>query len=274
MSHIHPTAIISPEANIADDVRIGPYSILEGPITLGPGCVLQANVHIQGPVTLGSRNVIHTGAVVGGWPQDRKFNGAFSEVVIGDDNIIREGVTIHRGTGANTRTLIGSRCYLMVNSHVGHNCVVSDDVTLVNGALLAGHVHVGPRAIVGGNTALHQFVRVGRLAMVSNGSCHNVDIPPFFIAMVTNHITQLNVVGLRRAGIPSENISALRQLLRILRGARMTRSALENVPASLQAVPEVREWLDFCRSSVRGVAVFQAWSERSTISASEDEEAE
>jgi UDP-N-acetylglucosamine acyltransferase len=265
LTMIHPTAIISPDAKIAPDANIGPYCVIDGLVTIGPGCVLHPFVRLLGPLTMGARNVIHSHAVIGDYPQDRKFDGAFSQTILGDENVVREHATIHRGTGENTKTLIGSRCYFMVNAHVGHNCVVADDVTLVNNSMLAGHVHIGERAIIGGGCAVHQFCRVGRLAMLSNVSAHMVDIPPFFIAMTTNHVTQLNVVGLRRAGIPRENISALRRLFQFIRTQRMTRAALEQIPPELLAFPEVQEWIDFCRQTKRGVALFQPWSDRGGV---------
>ena len=274
---IHPTSIIDPEAKIASDVKIGPYCVIEGPVNLGPGCVLHSHVKLRGPLTMGARNEVHSFAVLGDWPQDRKFKGDFSEVIFGDDNVIREGVTVHRGTALNSKTVIGSRCYLMVNSHVGHNAVVSDDVTLVNGGMLAGHVHVGPRAIIGGNCTVHQFVRVGRLAMISNVSGHNVDIPPFCIAMSTNIIIQLNAVGLRRSGMPPASINALRQMFKhLFRQHRQLRQAITDLPAELTAVPEVKEFVDFCLTSKRGVARFQAWSDRGqpTSGNSQEEDSE
>ena len=261
---IHPSAVISPEAKISSDVKIGPYAVIDGPISIGPGSIIHSGAKLLGRLTMGARNVVHSTAVLGDWPQDRKYKGEPSEVIIGDDNIFREGVTVHRGTGANTKTVIGNRCYLMVNSHVGHNCVISDDVTLVNGALLGGHVHVGERAIIGGNSAIHQFCRIGRLAMISNAACMQVDLPPFFTAMATNTITQLNAVGLRRSGMSRESINGIRKMFQLVfRDSRQTLAAtFDGLPAELVDVPEVRELLDFCRQTKRGIAKFQAWSNR------------
>jgi UDP-N-acetylglucosamine acyltransferase len=261
---IHPTAIIDPAAILAEGVEIGPYAIIEGPVILGPGCILHAMARIVGRVTMGARNTLHSTAVIGGPPQDRKYGGEPTEVIIGDDNIFREGVTVHRGTGPGTRTVLGSRNYLMVNSHVGHNCVVGDDVTLVNGSLLAGHVHIASRAIIGGNCAVHQFCRIGKMAMISNASCMNVDLPPYFTAMATNCVTQLNSVGLRRAGIPRENISAVREMFQLVwRGNRSIGEALKELSPQLQQVPQVQEVIAFCQATKRGVAKFRPWSNRS-----------
>ncbi len=244
---------------------MGPYAVIEGPVTIGAGSVIHGGARLTGPLTMGERNVVHPNAMIGGWPQDRKYGGEFSETIIGDDNVFREGVTIHRGTGLNTKTVIGSRCYFMVNSHVGHNCVIADDVMLVNGAVLGGHVHVGARAMIGAYVAIHQFCRVGRLAMPSNACCLNVDLPPFFIAMGTNTVTQLNAVGLRRAGVSRESINGLRKMFQIAfreGHARPLMAALADLPAEVAGVPEVQEVVAFCKASKRGVALFERWSNR------------
>jgi UDP-N-acetylglucosamine acyltransferase len=264
ISTIHPTAVISSEAVISADVHIAPFAVVDGPVTLGPGCVLHSHAHIIGPATLGKNNVVWPGAVLGGWPQDRKYHGEFSDLIIGDDNIFREGVTIHRGTGLNTRTVIGSRNYFMVNSHVGHNCTVGSDVTLVNCAALGGFAQVADRVIIGAFSSIHQFCRVGRLAMTTNTAGMNVDLPPFFISMVTNTITQLNAVGLRRSGMPKANIDALRRMFQVAfreQRRRPLAAALAGLPADVLAVPEVKEVIAFCKESKRGVALFQPWSE-------------
>ena len=263
MPKIHPTAIVSPEARLADDVVIGPYALIDGPVTLGPGTVIQAASRLLGPLTMGARNNVHTNAVLGGWPQDRKFNGDFSETIIGDDNIFREGVTIHRGTGLNTKTVIGNRNFFMVNSHVGHNSVVGNDVTLVNGCALAGHTSIGDRAILGACCTLHQFCRIGRLAMISNQAAMNVDFPPFFLTMATNSVNQLNAVGLRRSGMSHETINALRKMFQIAfreKHGRPMVAALKALPPEILAVAEVQEVLAFYQTAKRGVARYVPWS--------------
>lgn len=264
---VHPTAIVSAEATRAPDVKIGPYAVIEGRVTLGPGCMIHTHATLRGPLTMGARNAVHPHATIGDWPQDRKFTGDPSEVVIGDDNIFREGVTIHRATGLNNRTTIGSRNYFMVNSHVGHNCTVANDVTLVNGAVLGGHVQVADKAIIGAYSAVHQFCRVGRLAMLSNLAGLSVDMPPFFISMATNKLTQLNAVGLRRSGMSRESINAIRQAFQLAfrNSTRPIARALADLPPELLAVPEVREIVDFLKSSKRGIATFQSWSNRPAL---------
>lgn len=268
MAKIHPTAIVSSEARLAEDVEVGPYAIIDGPVTIGAGSVIHAHARVIGPLTMGQRNAVHTGAVLGDWPQDRKFKGDFSETVIGDDNIFREHSTVHRGTGLNTRTIIGHRCFFMANSHVGHNAVAGNDVTFINGATLAGHAHIGDRAILGAYCAVHQFCRVGRLAMVSNYAGLNVDFPPFFLTMATNTLNQLNSVGLRRSGMPRSSINALRQMFQIAfrdQHNRPLQAALADLPAEVLAVAEVQEVIAFCKASKRGVARFVPWSRRKNI---------
>jgi UDP-N-acetylglucosamine acyltransferase len=270
VAKIHPLAAVSKEAVIADDVTIGPCATIEGPVRIGAGCDILGGARLLGPLTLGARNVVHGTAVLGGWPQDRKFKGEHSELIIGDDNIFREGVTIHRGTGAGTKTLIGSRCYFMVNSHVGHNCVIGSDVTFVNGAMAGGHVQVADRAILGAYSAIHQFCRVGRLAMPTNGAMYSVDVPPYFIGMKTNVVVQLNVVGMRRSGMKRESINAIREMFQHIyrtHGRLLLATAFEKLPPRLLAFEEVQEFIAFCRGTKRGVARFQPWSVGKTGSA-------
>lgn len=265
---IHPTAIISSEARLAADLVVGPYVVIDGAVAAGPGTVIHAHARLLGPLTLGARNVIHSFAVLGDWPQDRKYKGEPSDVVIGDDNIFREGVTVHRGTGLNTRTVIGHRNYFMVGAHVGHNCTVGNDVTLVNGAALGGHTQVADRAIIGAYSAMHQFTRVGRLALLSNGTMTNVDVPPFFISMSINTVTQLNAVGLRRSGMSKSSIDALRRMFQAAfrenRGQPLPH-ALAGLPAELKAVPEVQEVIAFCNATKRGIARFVPWSRQKGV---------
>jgi UDP-N-acetylglucosamine acyltransferase len=161
----------------------------------------------------------------------------------------------------------------MVNAHVGHNCIVGDNVTLVNGSMLGGFAQIGDRAIIGGNVAVHQFCRIGRLVMLSNACCMNVDVPPFFTSLTPNHLTQLNAVGLRRAGIPKENIDAIRRAFQLLfRSNRILGAAIEQLPSHLLQVPEVAEMVKFCKETKRGVARFKAWSSRGGEGAGATEE--
>ena len=260
---IHPTAIVDPLAQVDHSVSIGPYAVVEGAVHVGPGCDIQSHAKLMGPLTMGSGNIVHSFACLGDVPQDLKFKGEESCLTIGDGNIFREHVTVHRGTAG--QTTLGSNNLLMVACHVGHNCRVGNYVTLVNGALLGGHVVVGDRAIIGGNCAIHQFCRIGRLAMISLTSAYNVDVPPFCIAVSTNMITQLNAVGLRRSGMSVASQNALRRMFRWIyrthAGVPLAK-ALKELPPELGAVPEIQEFMVFVKASKRGVARFRHWSTR------------
>ncbi len=262
-SFIHPTAIIDSQARMDATVKIGAYSVIEGPVVIGPECIIASQVKLIGPMVLGRGNRIHSFAVLGDAPQDLKYHDQPSRVIIGDGNIFREHTTVHRGTGGDT--VIGSNGFFMVGSHIGHNCCVGNGVTMVNSAVLGGHVQVFDRTIIGALCAVHQHCRVGRLAMISNNSAHNVDIPPFCIAMDINMVTQLNAVGLRRSGMTREAINGLRQMFKILfrdnRGLSLNKN-ITLLPPDIQVIPEVREFTDFVANSKRGVARFKPWSER------------
>jgi len=271
LATIHPTAVVSKDAIIGEGVSIGAFVVIEGRVVIGDGCDIQAGARLMGPLTLGKRNVVYGGATLGGWPQDRKYTGEPSETIIGDDNMFREAVTIHRGTGMNTRTIIGNRNYFMVGAHVGHNCVVHNDITMVNYSSLGGHVTVFDKAIIGASSAVHQFARVGRLAMTSAGAGVGQDLPPFALTMVTNRFNQLNVIGLRRSGAARENINAVRKtfqfLFRTNRG-RPLKNAIAELPEALLAHDLAREFVDFCKGPTkRGIARFEPWSSSRTSAA-------
>lgn len=258
---IHPTAIIDPQSQIDASVNIGPYVVIEGPVKIGPNSHLHSHAKVMGHTALGGGNAVHSFAVIGDAPQDLKFKDQTSELIIGDNNIFREHVTVHRGTNGVTR--IGSNCYLMVGSHVGHNAEVHDYVTLVNSARLGGHSIVYERAIVGAGCSIHQNARVGRLAMVSNNTAQLGDVPPYCISMHTAVVTQINHVGLRRSGMSKDAINAVRQMFKLLMrdlAAIPLPRAVDQLAPEILTYPEVREFVDFVKSTKRGVAKFQPWS--------------
>jgi len=200
MARIHSTAIVDPTAELADDVEIGPYCIVEGDVKIGAGTVLRPHAIVRGHTTLGEGNRVDSHCVLGGEPQDLKFTPeTVSYLRIGDGNVFREGVTISRGTGKGSETRVGSRTYWMANSHAGHNAVIEDEVILVNGALLAGHTTVGRRAILSGNAVVHQFCWIGELVMVQGMAGVGQHVPPFTLVSNTNQVVGLNAVGIRRA---------------------------------------------------------------------------
>jgi UDP-N-acetylglucosamine acyltransferase len=252
---IHPTAVIGPEAEIAPDVQIGPYAIIEGPVRIGPGCVIEGHACLTGPLTMGRNNYIGHAAVLGKSPQHRGYRGETTRLTLGDNNVVREHVTIHRGTvegGGETR--IGHNNYLMIGAHVGHDAKIGNGCTLVNYALVAGHVHLADGCILSGHSAVQQRVRIGRLAMLGGLSGTSRDIPPFVLQQGFNCVTGLNIVGLRRAGVAPEAITALREAFRTLYKEGRTRtSALARIETDLGHYPEVMEFVRFIRESVLGI---------------------
>ncbi len=253
-AHIHPTSVIDPLAEIGDNVEIGPHVVVEGLVRVGDECVLRPGAHLIGPLTMGRRNKVFSHAVLGERPQHLKYDGEPTRVEIGDSNIFREHVTVHRGTTASGKTTLGSYNFLMAGAHVAHDCVVGDGCILANGALLGGHCTLEDNVYISGNSALHQYVRVGRLALLSGVSGSTMDMPPFIIQQRINCVVGVNVVGMRRAGIPTENIDAVRRAFHILYLERMVLpAALERIDRELGTVAEVAEMTAFIRSSRRGI---------------------
>lgn len=261
LPHAHPTAIISDEARIAPDVRIGPFAVIEGPAVVGPGCVIGPRAHLIGPLALGANNAVGPGAVLGGAPQHLGYKGEATGLEIGDGNTFREHATVHRAMPAGTAgctgvTRIGHRNTFMVNSHVGHDCVIGNDCILANGALAAGHVVLGDRVFLSGNTAVHQFCRVGRLALLSGVSATSKDIPPFWIMQGLNYVRGINLVGMRRAGLSSDEILAVRKAFRTIylsSPALPLPEALARIEIESGDLPAIRELLKFIRESNRGI---------------------
>lgn len=254
---VHSSAVVDPQAEIHPSAEIGPYVVIDGPVRIGPETCVAPFVYIKGNTEIGARCRIFSNAVIGELPQDRGFDGGVSFCRIGDDTVIREGVTIHRGTKPGTCTEVGSRCFLMANSHVGHNCVVEDDVNMANGSLLAGYVHVGARAFLSGNSAVHQFTRIGELAMIGGLSKITQDVPPFFMADDRGVCVGVNLVGMKRAGFNSADRLDARHAYRLL-----YRSGLR-----LQAAVEAIEQTVTTEVGRRILAFLQAESRRG-ISAS------
>jgi UDP-N-acetylglucosamine acyltransferase len=258
MPTIHPSSSVAKSCELADDTIIGPNCVVAGAVKLGPGVHLRGSNYINGevgPVTIGARTKLWPHACIGYEPQDYKFNGVTGGVVIGEDCMIREGATVHCSTKADRPTTLGSKVFLMVNAHVAHDCVVSDRVVMVNGSALAGHCEVGNDVTLGGNAVIHQFCRIGRMVMMSGDCAVNKDVPPFCIVSERNRIGGLNLVGLRRTGVPRDQITMMTRAFKEYLYRPMLR---EDVVAGLRSLaaqgggPLVLEMAEFLSKSQRG----------------------
>jgi len=251
--HIHPTAVVAATAVLGDGCSVGPHAVIDADVVLGPGCVVGPGAHVTGHTVLGARNRIHAGAVIGDAPQDFKYAGQPTRLRIGDDNVFREHVTVHRSNRLDEDTVVGSGNFLMAGSHVGHNCHIGDHNILANGALLAGHVTLADRAFISGNCLVHQFCRIGRLAMMQGGSAISKDLPPFAVARGDNGMCGLNVVGLRRASFSSAERLALRRLYHHLFRSPGRRGELVESARALFDSPACLELIGFVAASRRGI---------------------
>ncbi len=243
------------EVELAAGVEVGPLCLLDGKIRVGARTRLIGHVTILGITELGADNVLHPGAVIGDEPQDLTYTGVARSVKIGDRNIFREYSTVHRGSERGDVTIMGDDNFMMQNAHVAHDCRIGNSTIIAGGALLAGWVELGDRALVSGNCVVHQYTRIGRLAMMRGLSRTSRDVPPFCIMDGTHTLRGINVVGLKRAGIPSKSIHALRHAFTTLFGARQNlKLAIERLEQSGDLAPEVIELLNFIKASKRGVA--------------------
>jgi UDP-N-acetylglucosamine acyltransferase len=249
--NIHPTAIIHPTAELADNVEVGPYCIINEDVRIDSGTKLMPYVYVDKWTTIGKNNEIHMGTVIGHDPQHQKYKGERTYTKIGDNNIIREHVTIHRSFVAEQSTIIGNNNYLMATAHVAHDCVIGNNCMLCNGELLAGHVVVQDGAFISGNTAIHQFVRIGTLAIIGGLARVSKDAPPFSIIEGNSYFRGINIVGLRRAGYDQKRRQAINQAYRTLFLQQLSlKEALAELDTSDS--PDVRVIVDFLRESKRG----------------------
>jgi UDP-N-acetylglucosamine acyltransferase len=250
---IHPTAIIHSKARLDSSVEVGPYVVIDEGAEIGAECVIGPHVYITGRTTIGARNQIFAGCVIGEAPQDLKYRNEATGVRIGDENVLREHVTVHRSSKVAEQTSIGSHNFLMQHSHVAHNVVLGDYVILAGGALLAGYASVDDRAFISGNCLVHQFVRVGKLALMQGGSAISKDLPPFTIARGDNGLCGLNVVGMRRTGMSAAERQEMKQLYRALfREGKNLRDAVAAARKKFASEP-AKIMLDFIASSKRGI---------------------
>jgi UDP-N-acetylglucosamine acyltransferase len=259
---IHPSAIVDSRAELGPGTKIGPYAVIEGPVVIGPDNEIQAHAILTGEVQIGARNLIGYGSVIGGLPQDLGFDrDSSTRVEIGDDNVIREQCTIHRGTKPGSATTIGSHNMLMVGAHLGHNVEIGNHIIIANNVLLGGYVHIDDRAFLGGGAVFHQSIRIGTIAMVAGSAAISKDIPPFLIAVGMNSIVGINVVGLRRAGFGSALRTEIKKAHELLYHSGLkTTEATARAAETTWSVP-VEEFWDFVRSSRRGICAFARFSD-------------
>jgi UDP-N-acetylglucosamine acyltransferase len=257
---IHPTAIVAEGARIAASAKIGPYCTVGPNVVLGEGCELVSHVILDGHTTLGARNTVYPFASLGCSPQDLKYNGEPTRLEIGDDNVIRESVTISRGTvGGGGVTTVGSGCLIMTLTHIGHDSHIGNGCILANAATLAGHVVVEDYAVVGALCPVHQFCRIGKYSYIGGGTTITQDVLPYSLTSIerNNHAYGLNKVGLERRGFTPAQIKGLRQAYRLLRGSKMnTTDALAAMRAMLAGSDDaehVKYLVEFIAGSARGV---------------------
>lgn len=256
----HPTALVSKRAEIETGCEIGPFAIIEPDVKIGKAVKIYARAHILNGTRIGEGTEVHMGAVLGHVPQDVAFKGKKSYLKVGKRNIIREYVTIHRGTEESSTTEIGDDNFLMAHSHVGHNCRIANKVTLVNGALLAGHVNVEDGVFISGNVVVHQFCRIGKLAIISGFSGVHKDVPPYMAVRGVSRVRALNLVGLRRAGFKKEVMKELREAFRLMyRSGLNTSQAVEKI-LKLNPGKEVLYLVDFIKKSKRGISKYESAS--------------
>ncbi|MDR5906337.1 acyl-ACP--UDP-N-acetylglucosamine O-acyltransferase [Franzmannia qiaohouensis] len=252
---IHPTALVDPAARLADDVEVGPFSVIGADVEIGPGSQIGPHVVVKGPTVLGARTRIFQFASVGEDCQDKKYAGEPTRLVMGDDNVIREGVTLHRGTAQDRgETTIGSRNLFMAYAHVGHDCVIGSDCILANQVTLAGHVKLGDFAILGGLSAVHQFCHFGTHAMAGGGSIITKDTPAF--VMINGNPAEargLNLVGLKRRGFSREALNALSESYKLVYRQGLTvEQALAEIRRRYE-LPEVDTFIASIEVATRGI---------------------
>lgn len=256
---IHPTAVVDPQAEIHAGVEIGAFTVIEGKVTIGPDTVVASHAHLSGPTIIGARNRIGSFTAIGAPPQDMHYAGEPTELIMGDDNLVREYASIHRGTVAGKgRTVIGNGNMLMAYTHVAHDCIIGNQAIMANVATLAGHVEIGDHVNLGGLVAVHQFCRIGAHTYVGGMSGISLDVPPFVIIAGTRNrmrISGINKIGMRRSGMSRESINKLDEAFRIIfRSPQLLlNDALVKVRQEIPDCPEVDLLVEFFQTSKRGV---------------------
>ncbi|HVY61252.1 MAG TPA: acyl-ACP--UDP-N-acetylglucosamine O-acyltransferase [Planctomycetota bacterium] len=251
---VHPRAIVDPGAILHDDVEVGPGAVIEAGAEIGAGSRIGGNAYVYGGTAMGERNVVHPGAIIGGPPQDHHYKGEKSFLRIGSANIFREFCSVNRGTGEGASTVIGDRNFLLVSSHVGHNAVIGNDCIIEGAAMIAGHVTLEDRVLIAGLAGVHQFCRIGKLAMIGFAGGVSQDLPPYMTAVGVRpfYVVGPNVVGLRRAKVEPKSRAAIKRAYKLVCRSGLP---LPEVLAELEkeAVPEVQHIATFIKASKKGV---------------------
>jgi len=250
---IHPTAIIHPKAKVETTVRVGPYAVIDEGVELGGGCVVGPHVYLTGRTIVGPNNHFYAGCVIGEAPQDLRYAGEPTGLRIGERNVFREHVTVNRSSTPGEETMVGSGNFFMAAAHVAHNCRVGNSVILANGALLGGYVSVDDRAFLSASSMVHQFCRVGAVALTQGGTVLTQDLPPFTIGRRVNELCGLNVVGLRRAGFTSEERLELKQIYHaVFRAGTKLREAVAEAKKRFPS-KTARVLFEFLENTKRGI---------------------
>lgn len=247
MTHVHPTAIVDKRADLGEGVKVGPFAVIEANTRIGANCVIEAHAVIHSNVTMGESNVIGHGSIIGGDPQDRKYAGEPTYLEIGNHNVFREFVTIHRATGEGKSTIVGDDCFLMAFCHLGHNVRLFSNITMANGVGVSGHVTIEDGANLGGMVGVHQFVRIGKYSMVGGMSKVVRDVPPFMLTEGQPlRVYDINAVGLRRLGVDSRRRMALHKACKLLFRSEMSLTrGIEAVRREVEITEEVEYLLNF-----------------------------
>lgn len=255
MTKIHPYAIVNPKAEIGENVEIGPFCIIGPNVILGDNCFLSSNVIIDGNTTIGSGNRFFHSAVIGTIPQDLKYKGEPTRLIIGDNNTFREFTTVNLSATMDEPTRIGDNCLLMAYSHIAHNCQLGSNLIIANAVNLGGHVHIHDFVTIGGMTAIHQFVKIGKYAFIGGKSGLKKDIPPFTRGEgFPYHIVGLNTVGLSRKGFSDQQIAAIKKVYKIFYNSGLnTSQALQKVSEISELTDEQKLFVDFIKNSERGI---------------------
>ncbi|MCA9179599.1 MAG: acyl-ACP--UDP-N-acetylglucosamine O-acyltransferase [Planctomycetales bacterium] len=266
MSEIHPTAVVSRHAKLGERVVVGPYAVVEDHAEVGDDCYLGARSSVKAGTRIGARNQLAEGAVLGGIPQHLGLKDKMGGLVVGDDNIFRENVTVHRAYQPDHDTIVGSRNMVMVNAHIAHDCVIANDVIMANNVMLAGHIEVGSRAYISGAVGVHQFCRIGRNAMVGGQAHITRDVPPFMtVDGVTSCVVGLNLIGLRRSGMPNQDIRQLKRAYRVVYRQALTWELILTTLDGEFANGPAAELAPFLREAKRGIV-----QSREELKANED----